>query len=918
MRTPTANRSGIRFALLCTLAAAALASCHGDEDGTPPTVSVAALPATVSRTVTLTATATDNVGVTSVQFLVDGNPVGTVSSEPYTLTWNTGNVADGAHTITAVARDALNNAGTSAAVAVTVRNLTPFALTLSGREENPANNSAGTGSGTITVNLATGTVTGSINVSGFTSTVAHLHDAFAGNNGPVLIGFNADAITANRWNAPAGAALTPAQVDRLLLGALYFNVHSAQFPGGEVRAQLLPAGTVLYFTDLAGIQEVPEVPTSARGRGAVTVNTATRVAQIFVNTSGVDDATVAHLHRGAAGSNGPVAVGLTKDAANATRWFVENATLAQADFDALQTAGTYLNVHTPANTGGEIRGQVAPTGYLVLFGRLTGEQEAPAPRITNARGTVAVTVNTANGATDTRVNASGVDDAVAAHLHDAFAGLNGPIILNLEKDATNLGLWRSNAGTLTAAQIASLQEGSIYANVHTPAAPAGLIRGQVLPPNVQVTVAALTGGQEVPAVVTTGSGRASLTVNLTSRRATLHVNTTGLDTATAAHIHTGARGTNGPIAIDLTKDPATPRWFVSGATLTAAQFTAYQAGSLYVNVHTPANPTGEARGQFDLPGVAPLLFADIQARVFNSSCALSGCHSGATPPQGLNLTAASAYSLIVGVNAMEAPTLQRVNPGDAPASYLIRKLEGTPGILGQRMPLGRAPLPQNVVDGIKAWINAGALPAAAAPVGDTTPPAVTLGAVPATSTGTVALTATATDAVGVTFVRWRVNGAVVGTDTTAPYSFDWNSATVANGPATIDAQAGDAAGNVGTSALANTTVSNASGVTAFTFAQIQTQVLNVSCAVSGCHTGSSPPAGLDLSAPAYARLVNVASTEVPALRRIAPNDPANSYLIQKIEGTAAVGGRMPLGGPALDATTISRIRAWVSAGAPNN
>ncbi len=910
-------RTSLRLFALAA-ACGVLMSCHGEEDKTAPAASLQTLPATVSRTVTLTADATDNVAVTSVEFLVDGASIGNRTAPPYTLTWNSGSVNDGAHVITVVARDALDNRGTSAAANVTVRNLLPFTVSPTGSQEVPVTASAGTGTGTITVNIATGAVTGSVTVAGFTSTQTHIHDGFAGTTGPVLVGFNADGITPNRWNAPNGGALTAAQVDRLLAGALYFNVHSAQFPGGELRAQLLPASTVVYFADLSGLQELVEVPTAATGRGALTLNTVTRLAQFYVNTTGVDDAIQAHLHRGAAGSNGPVAVGFTRDPNVATRWFASNVTLTQADFDALQTAGTYFNVHTPANPGGEIRGQVAPPGYVVLFGRVNGEQEVPAPRITAAKATVAVTVNTASGATDARVNGSGFNDAVGAHLHEGFAGLNGPIILNLERDATNLGLWRSNGGTLTAPQIASLQDGGLYANVHTPAAPAGLIRGQILPPNVQLGIAALTGAQEVPAVVTTASARASTTVNLTTRRLTIHVNTTGLDTATVAHIHTGARGAAGPIAIDLAKDPASPRWFASAVTLTDAQLAAWRSGGLYVNVHTPANPGGEVRGQLELPGVFPLQFADIQLRVFNASCALSGCHSGATPPQGLNLEAANAFAALVAVNAMEAPTVQRVNPGDAPASYLIRKLEGTPGIVGQRMPNARAPLPQGLVDGIKAWINAGALPAAAAPSGDATPPTVTIGTVPATSTGVVTLTATATDAVGVTLVRWRVNGAIVGSSSTAPYSFDWNSASVANGVASIDAQALDAAGNIGTSALRTTSVTNAGGVAAFKFAEIQGQVFNTNCAVSGCHAGSSPPAGLDLSASAFARIVNVASTEVPALRRIVPGDPANSYLVQKIEGTAAVGGRMPLGGPFLDATTISRIRAWVSAGAPNN
>ncbi len=104
----------------------------------------------------------------------------------------------------------------------------------------------------------------------------------------------------------------------------------------------------------------------------------------------------------------------------------------------------------------------------------------------------------------------------------------------------------------------------------------------------------------------------------------------------------------------------------------------------------------------------------------------------------------------------------------------------------------------------------------------------------------------------------------------------------------------------------------------FTFTEIQGQVFTATCAASGCHAATAPQQGMSLAAPAYANIVNVASTEVPSLLRIKPGDSANSYLVQKIAGTAAVGGRMPLGGPFLDATTIARIRAWVDAGAPNN
>lgn len=99
------------------------------------------------------------------------------------------------------------------------------------------------------------------------------------------------------------------------------------------------------------------------------------------------------------------------------------------------------------------------------------------------------------------------------------------------------------------------------------------------------------------------------------------------------------------------------------------------------------------------------------------------------------------------------------------------------------------------------------------------------------------------------------------------------------------------------------------------FQRIQDTIFTPSC--TGCHAGANAPRGLRLDAAnSYAMLVNVASGEVPALLRVNPGNPDQSYLVQKIEGTAAVGGRMPLGGPPLPADRIALVRQWITAGAP--
>jgi len=102
-----------------------------------------------------------------------------------------------------------------------------------------------------------------------------------------------------------------------------------------------------------------------------------------------------------------------------------------------------------------------------------------------------------------------------------------------------------------------------------------------------------------------------------------------------------------------------------------------------------------------------------------------------------------------------------------------------------------------------------------------------------------------------------------------------------------------------------------------TLASIQANIFDVSCALSGCHTGSNPPMGLDLSAgQSQNDLVGVGSEEVPAFERVDPGNPDESYLIMKIEGDSRiVGARMPLGRAPLPGEQIAVIREWILDGA---
>jgi hypothetical protein len=104
---------------------------------------------------------------------------------------------------------------------------------------------------------------------------------------------------------------------------------------------------------------------------------------------------------------------------------------------------------------------------------------------------------------------------------------------------------------------------------------------------------------------------------------------------------------------------------------------------------------------------------------------------------------------------------------------------------------------------------------------------------------------------------------------------------------------------------------------AATFDAIQANVFTPICSV--CHIGATAPEGLMLDAAhSYNLLVDHPSTEVPSILRVAPGDPTNSYIIQKLEGHAAVGGQMPLGETPLPAATIAFIAQWITDGAPQS
>jgi hypothetical protein len=252
-----------------------------------------------------------------------------------------------------------------------------FTANLTVAQEVPAPSFLPTGSGTVTLDPVTKVLTGSfITVNLANATLAHIHDGDVGVAGAVVVPLTQSAAGSATWVVPASTVLTDPQILRLQAGGYYVNIHTTQNPSGEIRGQLVVSSTDpnVFTAALTVAQEVP-APTiaagaSPTGSGSVTLDPATKVLTGSFTTVNVANATAAHIHDGDVGVAGAVVVPLTQSAAGSATWVVPaNTVLTDAQIARLRAGGYYVNIHTPLNPGGEIRGQLVasapstPAGY---------------------------------------------------------------------------------------------------------------------------------------------------------------------------------------------------------------------------------------------------------------------------------------------------------------------------------------------------------------------------------------------------------------------------------------------------------------------------------------------------------------------------------------------------------------------------
>jgi NADPH-dependent ferric siderophore reductase len=247
---------------------------------------------------------------------------------------------------------------------------------------------------------------------------------------------------------------------------------------------------------------------------------------------------------------------------------------------------------------------------------LAGTQEVPAVA-SAATGSATITFDNTQSTITVNMPTAGLTNVTASHIHFGKAGANGGVMFSLfagpgtfpaplTKTLTSADFTAVPGAATFADAVNAILSGNAYVNVHTNANPNGEIRGQI--GSAQFT-AALSGANEVPAVVSAATGDATVRFNANQSAISVDLTTAGLTNATASHIHFGAAGANGGVMFSLFAGPgAFPSPLTK--TLTSADFTAVpgaatyaeavnaiMSGNAYINVHTQANPNGEIRGQ---------------------------------------------------------------------------------------------------------------------------------------------------------------------------------------------------------------------------------------------------------------------------------------------------------------------------------
>ena len=310
-----------------------------------------------------------------------------------------------------------------------------------------------------------------------------------------------------------------------------------------------------FAATLNGIQQTPPRQTSAAGSGTVVINPVTRQMTATLTTTGVAGID-AQIRQGQPNEIGITIFPMTETPRGSGIW-AASATLTDAQVNAFRASGFYFNVSSTTFIDGEIRGQILPQtagssslgapapantvssviSNATFLAALRGTQEVP-PTTSAALGSGTLLVNPVTRQFSAAVTTIGIA-GTAVRIYEAPPGSTGAIMITLGESSPGSGVWVAQ-GTLTDAQLVSVQGSNTYFNVHSAAFPNGEIRGQILPQQVQLQV--ISGVLTNTPITTTGT---TGTIGTTGS-GTIGTGTTTVPTLTGTGTGTTGAGTSVP------------------------------------------------------------------------------------------------------------------------------------------------------------------------------------------------------------------------------------------------------------------------------------------------------------------------------------------------------------------------------------
>jgi len=408
-------------------------------------------------------------------------------------------------------------------------------------------------------------------------TAAHVHFAATCFDGDVTFPFSSPASPISQvFN------VTPSDVADLFGQFYYVNIHTAAFPSGAIRGQIVPTPIRLIFA-LDEAQEVPPTGSFANGCGVAELSSDGTQLSVSIEHD-VQSATGGDIHLAPPGVDG----GMVFSFADANSPINEVWSIDTVSVKSLLNSQLYANIHSTANSDGEVRGQFKRDS--VVFNSLLDGAQANGGAGTGSTAVgFAVWQLSADQSQLTVYVEHDIASPTDGHIHYGVPGVEGPIAYGFTSAASPI----SETWNLDPDDVDSLLNNGLYVNIHTAAFPSGEIRGQIEKEPIQFSFVMDQSQENLCA----GSGSTAIGVGQSTlkpfgKEMTISA-THNVSSASGAHIHQAPACADGGIVFTLgTASPINGFWY-----LTRTDIINYLQKELYLNIHSTPFPDGAIRSQ---------------------------------------------------------------------------------------------------------------------------------------------------------------------------------------------------------------------------------------------------------------------------------------------------------------------------------